>query len=190
VTDTIRYGSLVKLAGRQGYTLTWGRDMIPSAPLSWLFPPQSREVQLDEKWSFVGKKPTHCDSLDPADDQKGDWWDHVAYDPAQIGWSWPSSQGRGRWRMPRRSRPRWGNAFGDQAPELIPTDEASAYEAAIEDIFSVPVPPAPKRGAGRPRLVPEPADWSSIPPRSAEPSRWAAAVCVSRQLMSTHCVRY
>jgi hypothetical protein len=37
VTDTIRYGSLAKLAKSQGHTLTWGRDMIPGAPLSWLW---------------------------------------------------------------------------------------------------------------------------------------------------------
>ena len=32
-------------------------------------------------WSFVGKKQKHCDPLNPDDDHKGDWWDHVAYDP-------------------------------------------------------------------------------------------------------------
>jgi len=36
---------------------------------------------LDEKWSFVFKKPTHCDPLDPADANRGDGWDHVASDP-------------------------------------------------------------------------------------------------------------
>jgi IS1 family transposase len=29
----------------------------------------------------VAKKQEHCDPLDPADDQKGDWWDHKVYDP-------------------------------------------------------------------------------------------------------------
>jgi hypothetical protein len=29
----------------------------------------------------VGKKQEHCDPTDPADAQKGDWWDHIAYDP-------------------------------------------------------------------------------------------------------------
>jgi len=38
-------------------------------------------VQFDEKWSFVAKKQAHCDPDHPADDQKGDWWDHVAFDP-------------------------------------------------------------------------------------------------------------
>ena len=74
---------------------------------SWLFPPRTREVQFDEKWSFVAKKQKNCDPTDPADDQKGDYWDHVASTPS-TGWSWRSSPGRGRSRTPRRSsrRPR------------------------------------------------------------------------------------
>ena len=47
----------------------------------WRFPPNTREVQFDETWSFVFKKPEHCDPEDPADDHPGDWWDHVALDP-------------------------------------------------------------------------------------------------------------
>jgi hypothetical protein len=45
------------------------------------FPPRTREVQLDEKWAFVGKKQARCDPTDPDDAQCGDHWDHVAYDP-------------------------------------------------------------------------------------------------------------
>jgi lysophospholipase L1-like esterase len=37
VTDTIRYGSLAKLAKSRGHTLEWGRDMIPGSSLSWLW---------------------------------------------------------------------------------------------------------------------------------------------------------
>ena len=44
------------------------------------FSPRTREVQFDEKWSFVAKKEKHCDPTDPADDHKGDNWDHVAFD--------------------------------------------------------------------------------------------------------------
>ena len=48
---------------------------------SWLFPPQTREVQFDEKWSFVGKKEKHCDLDNPADHEQGECWDYVALDP-------------------------------------------------------------------------------------------------------------
>jgi hypothetical protein len=37
VTDTIRYAPLAKLVASRGHTLTWGRDMILGAPLSWLW---------------------------------------------------------------------------------------------------------------------------------------------------------
>ncbi len=55
----------------------------PSKPTtsSWLFPPRTREVQFDEKWSYVGKKAENCDPDNPVDANLGDWWDHVAYDP-------------------------------------------------------------------------------------------------------------
>jgi IS1 family transposase len=45
-----------------------------------LFPPNTREVQFDEKWSYVFKKQEHCDPADPADVNRGDYWDHVALD--------------------------------------------------------------------------------------------------------------
>ena len=48
---------------------------------SWLFPPKTREVQFDEKWSYVYQKQANCDPSDPADDHRGDCWDHVAIDP-------------------------------------------------------------------------------------------------------------
>ena len=43
--------------------------------------PRTRQAQFDEKWAFVAKKEAHCDRDDPADDNKGDYWDHVAFDP-------------------------------------------------------------------------------------------------------------
>jgi IS1 family transposase len=50
--------------------------------MSWSrFPPRTTEVQFDEKWSFVAKKEANCDRDNPADDHKGDYWDHIAYDP-------------------------------------------------------------------------------------------------------------
>ena len=56
--------------------------MLRQSTTTWsLFPPLTTEVQFDEKWSFVAKKEDHCDRSDPADDHKGDYWDHVAFDP-------------------------------------------------------------------------------------------------------------
>jgi IS1 family transposase len=47
---------------------------------SWLFPPETKEVQVDEKWSFINKKEANCDPSDLADQRRGDEWDHVAID--------------------------------------------------------------------------------------------------------------
>src|SRR5215207_1571280 len=52
----------------------------PAGPTtsSWLFPPATQGVQLDEQWSFVAKEQQHCDR---ADARRGDCRDHVAPDP-------------------------------------------------------------------------------------------------------------
>ncbi|CAK0741004.1 hypothetical protein CCP3SC1_1250006 [Gammaproteobacteria bacterium] len=39
--------------------------------------PQTREVQFDEKWSFVFKKEANCT---PEGENCGDNWDHIAID--------------------------------------------------------------------------------------------------------------
>ena len=44
-----------------------------------LFPPNTQEVQLDEKWSFVQKKEKN--RIPEAEPNCGDNWDHVAFDP-------------------------------------------------------------------------------------------------------------
>jgi transposase-like protein len=43
--------------------------------------PETRELQMDEKWSFVAKEEKNCDEDDPEDQFRGDCWDHVAFDP-------------------------------------------------------------------------------------------------------------
>lgn len=70
--------------------------------------------------------------------------------------------------------------LGGQAPDLITSDEAPAYETAIEATFSEPVPPPSQRGPGRPRLVPQRrVGW--LPPwsnpqsvRASRPRSWSS----------------
>lgn len=38
-------------------------------------------MQCDEQWSFVYKKQRHCDPEKQEDNQRGDCWDYVAFDP-------------------------------------------------------------------------------------------------------------
>jgi IS1 family transposase len=120
---------------------------------SWLVPPRTREVQFDEKWSFVAKKQKNCDPTDPADDHKGDWWDHVAYDPehklvlavvpgARVIESVAEVVAEVKDRL------------GDRPPALMTSDEYAAYETVIATAFSEVVLEAPT-GPGRRPLLPE-----------------------------------
>src|SRR3954454_20495083 len=120
---------------------------------SWLFPPATREVQFDEKWAFVGKKQKNCDPTDPDDDHKGDWWDHVAYDPehklvlavvpgARVAESVEEVVAEVKDRL------------GDRTPALMTSDEYAVYEPVIATTFSEVVPQAPS-GPGRRPLLPE-----------------------------------
>jgi hypothetical protein len=59
--DTVIRYSL--LAGEQAQDL---HDVLVA------FSPQTREVQVDEKWAFVGKKQQHGDPNDPADTEQDD----------------------------------------------------------------------------------------------------------------------
>jgi IS1 family transposase len=128
---------------------------------SWLFPPQTREVQFDEKWAFVGKKQKNCDPNNPDDDQCGDYWDFVAYDPehrlvlAVVPGARTAENAQA---IVEEVQQRVG--VGEAPPALMTSDELSAYTTAIEATFGVPMPAPERRGPGRPRVVPE----LSVPP--------------------------
>lgn len=118
---------------------------------SWLFPPQTREVQFDEKWSFVAKKEKHCDRDDPNDDWQGDCWDHIALDP--------------------ESRLVVSMAFGPRTEELtellvedfhartqgrlmdlMSSDEYPTYPKVIAEVYGVEVVPERTGRRGRPEV--------------------------------------
>jgi IS1 family transposase len=129
-------------------------DNIPTTltTSSWLFPPRTREVQFDEKWSFVDKKQKNCDPNNPADDHKGDWWDHVAFDPehklvlavvpgARVIENLEEVVAEVKDRL------------GDQPPTLITSDEYAAYETVIANTFSEVVDQTPPGPGRRPILA-------------------------------------
>jgi Mlc titration factor MtfA (ptsG expression regulator) len=71
VTDTIRYGPLTELAATRGVKITWGRHMIPGAPLEWLYthpndgfreePFGGWQKALNEfAWDVVSLQPFDC----------------------------------------------------------------------------------------------------------------------------------
>ncbi len=120
---------------------------------SWLFPPRTREVQLDEKWSFVHTKQKHCDPTDPADDHKGDWWDHVAYDP-EHRLVLAVVPGARTLENAEEIVAEVKDRTGAQPPDLMTSDEYPAYAAALEAVYAEPVEAPAARTPGRPPLLP------------------------------------
>ncbi len=116
---------------------------------SWNFPPNTREVQFDEKWSFVGKKEKNCDPQDPLDARQGDNWDHVALDAEHrlvvsvVPGKRTSEHVRALVRdFRQRTQGRLMN--------LITTDEYPAYEAEILEAYGETVVPERTGRRGRP----------------------------------------
>ena len=105
---------------------------------------------MDEKWSFVAKKEKNCDEDDPEDRFRGDCWDHVAFDPEhRLVVSVVPGE-----RTTESVRELVGDVKGrldGRVPELITTDEYSAYEGAILEAFGTEVVPPRTGKRGRPR---------------------------------------
>jgi IS1 family transposase len=118
---------------------------------SWSpFPPRTTEVQFDEKWSFVAKKEEHCDRSDPADDHKGDYWDHVAFDPEHrlVVAVVPGARDvEGTETLVGEFRRRTGG----RTMRLMTSDAYSAYETAILDAYGETVVPPRTGKPGRPK---------------------------------------
>src|SRR4051812_25918457 len=112
--------------------------------------PETRELQMDEKWSFVAKKEKNCDEDDPGDRFRGDCWDPVAFDPEnRLVVSVVPGE---------RTAETVQELVGDvkerldgRVPDLITTDEYSAYEGAILEVFGTEVVPPRTGQPGRPR---------------------------------------
>jgi IS1 family transposase len=119
---------------------------------SWLFPPRTREVQFDEKWSFVNKKQKNCDPNNPADDHNGDWWDHLAYDP-EHKLVLAVVPGARVIENVEEVVAEVKDRLGDRPPALMTSDEYAAYETMIATTFSEAVLETPA-GPGRRPLSP------------------------------------
>jgi IS1 family transposase len=118
---------------------------------SWSpLPPQTREVQFDEKWAFVAKKEANCDPNDPADNRKGDHWDHVALDPDHrlVVCVVPGKRtAENTEALVRDFRRRTCGRLMD----LITTDEYAPYRGAILEAYGESVTPPRTGRRGRPR---------------------------------------
>jgi IS1 family transposase len=100
----------------------------------------------------VGKKQRHCDPANPDDDHRGDYWDHVAYDPEHrlvLAVIPGARTEENACAIVAEVEKR----LGGEPPELMTSDEYPAYPTAIRETFGEPVPT--QRQPGRPRVVPE-----------------------------------
>jgi IS1 family transposase len=125
---------------------------MPATPTthSWRFPPLTTEVQFDEKWSFVAKKEANCDRDDPADDRKGDCWDHVALDPEHklvVAVVPGKRTAEGTEALVAEFRRRAGGRLMD----LMTSDDYPAYETAILHAYGETITPPRTGKPGRPR---------------------------------------
>lgn len=124
----------------------------------WLFPPQTNEVQFDEKWSFVRKKEKNCDPSDPNDDNFGDSWDHVAFDPEHrlvLG----VVPGKRNAENIRKIVLDCKKRTNGKIMRLITTDMYAPYIDAILEAYGALVLPSPTGKRGRPKkpyIVPIP----------------------------------
>jgi hypothetical protein len=108
-------------------------------------------VQLDEKWSFVGKKEKHCDpAADPLDARRGDSWDHVALDAESrlVLSTVPGKRGAANVEALVQDVKR---RLGGRVPRLVSSDEFAPYEKAVLDAWGVDVTPPRTGRPGRPR---------------------------------------
>ena len=112
--------------------------------------PETRELQMDEMWSFVAKKEKNCDEDDPEDRFRGDCWDHVAFDP-EHRLVVSVVPGERTAESVRELVDDVKGRLGGRTPELITTDEYSAYEGAILEAFGTAVVPPRTGKPGRPR---------------------------------------
>jgi IS1 family transposase/transposase-like protein len=112
--------------------------------------PETRELQLDEKWSFVAKKEKNCDDDQPGDQFRGDCWDHVALDP-EHRLVVSVVPGERTAESVRELVEDVKERLDGRVPELITTDEYAPYEGAILEAFGTEVVPPPTGKPRRPR---------------------------------------
>ena len=117
--------------------------------MNWLlFPPRTSEIQFDEKWAFVYKKQKRCD---PHEDDCGDNWDHLAFDPEHrlVLEVVPGKRSRKRIRMLVQASKR---RTGGRIMRLLTSDEYKPYRQEILEAYGIAEDTAVRTGKrGRPR---------------------------------------
>jgi len=118
----------------------------------WRFPPQTREVQFDEKWSFVGKKQKSCDPADPADAEQGNNWDHVAFDP-ELRLVVSVVPGKRTAEKVETLVQDFQQRTASRPMNLLTSDEYPAYQKALLKVYGEEVTPPRTGKPGRPKAA-------------------------------------
>lgn len=128
------------------------REAHPRPPrrVGRVFPPRTREAQFDEKWAFVAKKEKNCDRADPADDRKGDTWDHVALD-AESRLVISVVPGERTAANVVAVVEDFKRRTGGRLMDLITTDGYPAYETALLEAYGETITPPRTGRRGRPK---------------------------------------
>jgi IS1 family transposase len=100
----------------------------------------------------VAKKEKNCDPDDPADDRKGDTWDHVAID-AESRLVVSVVPGERTAECVAAVVADFKRRTGGRLMDLITTDGYPAYEAAILDAYGETVTPPRTGKRGRPKAA-------------------------------------
>lgn len=106
-------------------------------------------MQLDEKWAFVYRKQKQCDAEQREDHQRGDCWDHVAFDAEHRLVLNVVCGKRSASRILELMR-KVKTQLRDRVPGLITSDEFAPYATVLRLVFDPPPRPVPS-GQGRKR---------------------------------------
>jgi IS1 family transposase len=115
----------------------------------WLFPPQTCELQLDEKWAFVFKKRRNCTPEELEQERTGDCWDHVAFYP-EHRLVLSVVFGRREQRNIQKLVMRVKKQLQGRVPRLITTDGYAAYAEVFRRAFGRLIKPVHRRGQPNP----------------------------------------
>jgi IS1 family transposase len=122
-------------------------------------------VQFDEKWSFVGKKEKHCDPENPADVERGDQWDHVAFDP-EHRLVVSVVVGKRTQEHAQLLVEDFRERTGGRVPDLMTSDEHAAYPGAIVEVYGAEIVPPRTGKPGRPaepyKVVPKGLHYATV----------------------------
>jgi len=108
---------------------------------------QTREVQFDEKWAFVGKKEKYCEQEET---RQGDCPDHVAWDP-EHRLVVSVIPGKRTVQQTEALVNDFRRRTGQRMMDLITSDVHRPYKMAILKAYGQKITPPPSGKRGRPR---------------------------------------